>query len=113
MGQVGLEWQTVGFGPMGGAGPSDMLMRNTNTGAFEVYDIVNNQITTAASMGQVGLEWSVAGIVAIRPADPRPRTRNWCRRWRLSRAPTRAAVQTSRLSVQAIQLRNRRVAPHG
>ena len=39
-----------------------MLMRNSNTGAFEVYDISNNAITSAASMGQVGLEWTVAGF---------------------------------------------------
>ena len=51
-----------GFGPMGGPGTSDMLMRNTTTGAFEVYDIVNNQIAAAASIGQAGTTWSVAGI---------------------------------------------------
>ncbi|HEY5065750.1 MAG TPA: hypothetical protein VIJ04_13110 [Xanthobacteraceae bacterium] len=39
-----------------------MLMRNSNTGAFEVYDIVNNAITSFAPMGQVGLEWSIAGF---------------------------------------------------
>ena len=61
MGQVGLEWQVVGFGSINGAGASDMLMRNINTGAFEIYDIGNNQITNATAMGQVGLAWSVAG----------------------------------------------------
>jgi hypothetical protein len=64
MGQVGLEWQVVGFGPINGAGASDMLMRNSNTGAFEIYDITNNGITSAAPMGQVGLEWSVTGLAA-------------------------------------------------
>ena len=39
-----------------------MLMRNSNTGQFEVYDISNNAITSAAPMGQVGLEWPVAGF---------------------------------------------------
>ena len=37
-------------------------MRNNNTGQFEIYDISNNQITSAAPMGQVGLEWSVVGF---------------------------------------------------
>ena len=68
MGQVGLEWSVVGFGSINGAGTSDMLMRNNNTGAFEVYDIANNQLTAAASMGQVGQEWSVAGIAADPPS---------------------------------------------
>ena len=39
-----------------------MLMRNSNTGALEVYDIANNAITSAGPMGQVGLEWQVAGF---------------------------------------------------
>ena len=39
-----------------------MLMRNTSTGQFELYDISNNQITSAGPMGQVGLEWSAAGF---------------------------------------------------
>ena len=46
----------------GRANETDMLMRNSNTGAFEVYDISNNTITSAAPMGQVGLEWQVAGF---------------------------------------------------
>jgi len=39
-----------------------MLMRSGNTGAFEIYDLANNAITSAAPMGQIGLEWSVAGF---------------------------------------------------
>ena len=39
-----------------------MLLRDSNTGAFEVYDINNNQVTYAAGMGQVGLNWTVAGF---------------------------------------------------
>ena len=55
-GQVGLEWNVVGFGDFSSnANETDMLMRNGNTGAFEIYDISNNQITSAAGMGQVGL----------------------------------------------------------
>ena len=68
MGQVGLEWSVVGFGPINATGTSDMLMRNSNSGAFEIYDLTNNQITAAAPMGQMGLEWSVAGIAADPPS---------------------------------------------
>jgi hypothetical protein len=39
-----------------------MILRNNSTGAFEVYDISNNNITNSSSMGQVGLEWQVAGF---------------------------------------------------
>ena len=41
-----------------------MVLRNVNTGAFEVYDIANNQITDAASLGHVGLEWQLGGFAA-------------------------------------------------
>jgi hypothetical protein len=39
-----------------------MMIRNVNTGAFELYDINNNLITGASQIGQVGLEWKVAGF---------------------------------------------------
>ena len=42
-------------------------MRNINTGAFEVYDIANNQIMGAASLGQVGLDWQLGGFAADPP----------------------------------------------
>ena len=47
-----------------------MLMRNSNTGAFEVYDIGNNPITSAAPMGQVGLNGrSRASAISRRGAN--------------------------------------------
>jgi hypothetical protein len=39
-----------------------MILRNSNTGQFEVFDISNNQITFATGMGQAGLEWQVSGF---------------------------------------------------
>ena len=43
------------------------MLRNVNSGAFEVYDIANNQITGAASLGQVGLDWQLGGFAADPP----------------------------------------------
>jgi len=40
-------------------------MRNTSTGGFEVYDIANNQIASAAFLGTVGLDWRVVGFGPI------------------------------------------------
>jgi hypothetical protein len=57
----------VGFGPFNGAGTSDMAVRNVNTGAFEVFDIANNQLTTSALLGQVGLDWQLGGFAADPP----------------------------------------------
>ena len=62
----------AGFGPINGAGTSDMLMRNSNSGAFYVFDIANNQLAAAAPMGQVGMEWSVAGIAVDPPTGSTP-----------------------------------------
>jgi len=42
-----------------------MLMRNSNTGAFELYDVANNTITSAAD-GAGRLEWQVAGLAILR-----------------------------------------------
>jgi hypothetical protein len=57
----------AGFGPFHAPGASDMILRNVNTGEFEVYDIVNNQITAANSLGTVGLDWSVGGFAVDPP----------------------------------------------
>jgi len=39
-----------------------MLLRNSTSGAFQVYNINNNQITGSAPMGQVGLNWQFFGV---------------------------------------------------
>jgi hypothetical protein len=62
MGTVGLNWQFSGVGNFSGAGESDMLLRNANTGGLEVYDIANNQITGAAFIGTIGLNWQFSGV---------------------------------------------------
>lgn len=42
---------SLGFGDCSGrANETDMLMRNSNTGAFEVYDISNNTIASTGPM---------------------------------------------------------------
>jgi hypothetical protein len=45
-----------------------MIMRDSNTGGLEVYDIANNQITGATFLGTVGLNWQFAGIAAANGA---------------------------------------------
>jgi hypothetical protein len=35
-----------------------------NTGAFQVYNIANNQLTGSASLGAVGLDWQLGGVAA-------------------------------------------------
>jgi len=44
-----------------------LVLRNINTGQFEVYDIANNQITGAAPLGAVGLDWQMGGFAADPP----------------------------------------------
>jgi len=39
-----------------------MILRNSNTGGLEVYDIANNQLTGAAFIGAVGVEWQFSGV---------------------------------------------------
>jgi hypothetical protein len=49
------------------AGASDLVLRNVNTGAFEVYDIAGNTLVGAASLGAVGLDWSLGGFAVDPP----------------------------------------------
>src|SRR5262249_167709 len=46
---------------------SDLVLRNVNTGAFEVYDIANNQLSGAAALGAVGMDWQMGGFAADPP----------------------------------------------
>src|SRR5262249_29854060 len=47
-----------------GPGASDLVFRNVNTGAFEIYDIARNQLSGAAALGAVGLDWQLGGFAA-------------------------------------------------
>jgi hypothetical protein len=38
------------------------VLRNVNSGAFEVYDIANNHLTGAAPLGAVGVDWQLGGF---------------------------------------------------
>jgi hypothetical protein len=62
LGTVGLNWQFSGVGNLSSLGESDLLLRNSNTGGIEVYDIANNAITNAAFIGTVGIDWQFSGV---------------------------------------------------
>jgi hypothetical protein len=62
LGAVGLNWQFSGTGNFSSLGETDMLLRDANSGGFQVYDIKDNQITGSAFMGAVGLNWQFSGI---------------------------------------------------
>ena len=46
-------------------GESDLILRDRNTGALQIYNINNNQLIGSVSLGQVGLDWQFAGIAPI------------------------------------------------
>jgi hypothetical protein len=54
--------------PIHAAGASDLVLRNVNTGQFEVYDIAGNTLVGAASLGAVGLDWQLGGFAADPPS---------------------------------------------
>src|SRR5947209_4288139 len=62
LGTVGLEWQVLAFGNFDSVGNTDMILRDVNTAALQVYNISNNQITGSAPMGAVGLNWQFSGV---------------------------------------------------
>jgi hypothetical protein len=59
---VGLEWQVLAFGHFDNFGNTDMILRDINTAALQVYNITNNQITGSAAIGRVGLDWQFSGV---------------------------------------------------
>ena len=45
------------------------MLRNVNTGAFQVYNIANNQLTGAAPLSAVGLDWQLGDFAADPPSS--------------------------------------------
>jgi hypothetical protein len=71
LGAVGPDWQFFGVGNFSGIpgmnfintpGNTDMMLRDSNTGDFRVYNISNNRITGSFLIGDVGLNWQFSGI---------------------------------------------------
>src|SRR5262249_56898109 len=62
LGQVGSDWGFVALGNFNLTDPSDMLLRNSTSGAFQAYEIVDNNIISSNSLGTVGLSWQVMGF---------------------------------------------------
>jgi hypothetical protein len=62
LGTVGLEWQVLAFGNFDNVGNTDMILRNVNTAALQVYNITNNQVTGSKPLGAVGLDWQFSGV---------------------------------------------------
>ena len=42
-----------------------MIMRQTGSGGMVIYDINNNQVTSAYFIGAVGLDWQFAGVAPV------------------------------------------------
>jgi hypothetical protein len=61
---TGRAWRPAQLAPPPGWPPC-----NVNTGAFQVYNIANNQITGSASLGRVGLDWELGGFAAVGSTD--------------------------------------------
>jgi hypothetical protein len=48
---------------------ADMIMRDGNTGDYEIYDVGSSAILAAGPLGQVGLEWQVCGVGGFDGSD--------------------------------------------
>jgi hypothetical protein len=48
---------STGIASVHAPGASDLILRNVNTVAFEVYDIAGSALVGGASLGPVGLDW--------------------------------------------------------
>jgi hypothetical protein len=68
LGNIGLDWQYAGVAPIHGPGTSDLVLRNVNTGAFQVYNIAGNTLVGSASLGAAGLDWQLGGFAADPPS---------------------------------------------
>jgi hypothetical protein len=63
LGNVGSDWGFVTLGGFFDGDTADMLLRNSTSGAFQVYNVAPNSNTLigSASLGAVGLNWRFSG----------------------------------------------------
>ena len=60
---LGLDWQAAGVGDFSGnVNETDVLLRNTTSGAFEIYDINGDKLTGQHALRPASLDWQVAGV---------------------------------------------------
>ena len=62
-----MDWQFAGVAPVSAAGASDLVLRNVNSGEFQVYKIAFNSLTGSQSLGKVGPDWQLGGFAATTP----------------------------------------------
>ena len=67
-GNSGTSIQVENPPPSGGT-TADLIMRDGNSGDYEVYDLGSNAIQGAAELGQVGLQWQVTGVGGFNGSD--------------------------------------------
>jgi len=82
LGTVGLNFQVAGFGPFHAPGASDMILRNANTGQFEVYDQQSDH--NGQQLGRGRLEfpsWRLRPSILL-PITPVTLVSS-CKRWRV------------------------------
>ena len=60
-GVVGTQISITNPSPPAGT-TAAIILRDFNTGVYEIYDIGGNTILSAHALGQVGLDWGFAGI---------------------------------------------------
>jgi hypothetical protein len=67
-----LEWQFAGVAPILSATSSDLVLRNVNTGAFQVYNIGGNRLLGPAITLNVPVstDWQVGGFAVDPPTGP-------------------------------------------
>ena len=65
--QVGSDWGFVTLGNFNLSDPSDMLLRNSTSGAFQVYDIADNNVISSNSLGAVGVNWQAMAFGTFGP----------------------------------------------
>jgi hypothetical protein len=71
---IDLQWQFAGVAPIRTATSSDLVLRNVNTGAFQVWNIGDNRLLSGTAITlnvPVNTDWKVGGLApGFTPATP-------------------------------------------
>ena len=59
LGVLGTQWTIDAISDVNADGSSDLLLKNTSSGQFYIWDITNGVVSGGADLGVIGADWQL------------------------------------------------------
>ena len=59
LGTIGAQWSIDAISDVNADGTSDLLLKNSSSGQFYIWDINNGVVSGGADLGLIGADWQL------------------------------------------------------